>query len=127
MDTLRSNMALLAIYGRSCCQGCIARSISRGEAVQGRRYLCNADDGVLQVTERLLGLLQLSAYTFPVLLQSVYVHHSCCMYAHLARQRDRSAMYVHQAIGEVMSIVLVESSVYPFRRRMRLARWMVGT
>jgi hypothetical protein len=71
VDALGSDMALLAVYRRCSCQWCVAGSVCGREAVYGRRYLCDADDGVLQVTERLFGLLQLAAYALPVLLLSV--------------------------------------------------------
>jgi hypothetical protein len=66
MYALGADMAVLAIDGRRRCQ----RRVSgrrRGEAVGGRRDLCDAADGVFQFAQRLLRLLQFSANPFPVL------------------------------------------------------------
>ena len=49
------------------------------------------------------------------------------MCAHLSRQRDGAAVYVNQAIGEVMAVVLPKSEVDSFRGRVRLAGRVVGT
>ena len=48
-------------------------------------------------------------------------------YAYLSRQRDGAAMYVNEAVGEVMAVVLSDAYVYPFGRRVRFAGRVVGT
>lgn len=108
---LGPDVALLAVHGRCCCQRRVSRCVGRREAVDRGRYLCDAADGVLQVTERLFRLLQLAADAFPV----------------LPGQGDGAAMDVDDAIRKVMAVVLAEPEVYSFRRRMRLAGRVVGT
>lgn len=124
---LGSNVALLAVHGRCRCQGRVPRSISWGEAIYRRWNLCDAADSILQIAERLLGLLQLSTDALPVLPRSACTHCPFRLDAHLSGQRNSAAVYMDQAVGEVMSVVLSDAEVYSFRSGVRLAGGVVGT
>lgn len=125
VDSLGPDMALLAIHGRSGSQGCVSRGSGR-EAVDRRGDLSDAADGVLQLPQRLLGLLQFGADALPVLPLSAPMSSATVALAHLSGQRHSPAVDVDHAVGEVMP-VLPQPHAYPLRRRMQLARRVVGT
>lgn len=69
---LGADMAVLAVNGRSGCEGRVAGAGGR-EAVDGGRDFGDAADGVLQLAQRLFGLLEFCADALPVLSSSACI------------------------------------------------------
>lgn len=116
------------------CSPSMGAEAARGVEVEGEKPLIGGATSWMLLIEFFSSVSDFSAVWSLAQMRS----QSCCcqlkelarslpqIQAHLSRQGDGAAVDVHQAVHIEVVAVLAKAHTDALRRRMRLARWVVG-